>query len=276
MVTMRIGRAAKAFAEVSTYQKAAWWVRAIMPWHSQCVGWSGLLDGFYCLDDWQSQGKFIAIAAWGPGLKLLLICVRSQPVDKGFGSAIDMALQDIDGMAVLASIAQAGSSITLPVELNDAWKLFKPLNTVQKASCQKADPDYVAYGLVKKMPEMDVSGEICTNSLCTRMRKNQQQNSMVHGSFLFFVNLAPLNLVKLRSCRYRPVFPRRSRFPLGKQPCFPDCHLALLIPDLYSKGRCQLAGSKIILSRDHVVQKRWSCEVVGSHHCWYNISWPMA
>jgi len=46
MVTMLNGRAAKAFAEVSTHQKAAWWVRAIMPWHSECVGWSGLLDGF--------------------------------------------------------------------------------------------------------------------------------------------------------------------------------------------------------------------------------------
>ena len=34
----------------------------------------------------------------GPGLKLLLSC-PSQTVDKGLGSAIDMSLQDIDGMA---------------------------------------------------------------------------------------------------------------------------------------------------------------------------------
>ena len=32
-------------------------------------------------------------ASGGPGLKLLLICPRSQPVEKGFGSALDMALQ---------------------------------------------------------------------------------------------------------------------------------------------------------------------------------------
>ena len=35
---------------VSTHQKAAWWVRAIMQWHSQCVGWSGFFDGFDCFD----------------------------------------------------------------------------------------------------------------------------------------------------------------------------------------------------------------------------------
>ena len=37
----------------------------------------------------------------------------------------------------------------------------------------------------------------------------------------------------------------------------------------------QLAGSKMVLSRDHVVQKRWSCEVVGSHHCLFDISRPV-
>ena len=96
MVIMLNQRAAKAFAEVSTHQKAAWWVRAIMQWHSQCVGWSGFLDGFDCFDGWQPKGsgKFIPIeASGGPGLKLLLIGPRSQPVDKGFGSATDMALQ---------------------------------------------------------------------------------------------------------------------------------------------------------------------------------------
>ena len=54
--------------------------------------------------------------------------------------------------------------------------------------------------------------------------------------------------------------------------------------DLYSKGSCasinflashQLAGSKMVLSRDHVVQKRWSCEVVGSHRCLFDISRPV-
>ena len=37
----------------------------------------------------------------------------------------------------------------------------------------------------------------------------------------------------------------------------------------------QLAGSKMVLSRDHVVQKRWSCEVVGSHRCLFDISRPV-
>ena len=38
----------------------------------------------------------------------------------------------------------------------------------------------------------------------------------------------------------------------------------------------QLEGSEMVLSRDRVVKKRWSCEVVGSHHCWFDISWPIA
>ena len=55
----------------------------------------------------------------------------------------------------------------------------------------------------------------------------------------------------------------------------------------------QLAGYKMVLSRDHVVQKRWSCEVVGSDQlsqgdpvyvgedlaltdCWFDISWTVA
>ena len=46
------------------------------------------------VDSPKGRGKFIPIeASRGPGLKLLLICPRSQPVDKGFGSALDMALQ---------------------------------------------------------------------------------------------------------------------------------------------------------------------------------------
>ena len=61
--------------------------------------------------------------------------------------------------------------------------------------------------------------------------------------------------VKLQSCRYRPVFLRRSRFALGKL-CFSDSYVAHLIPDLYSKRSHQLAGSKMVLSRDRVVQKR--------------------
>ena len=38
----------------------------------------------------------------------------------------------------------------------------------------------------------------------------------------------------------------------------------------------QLAGSKMVQDRHWAVQKRWSCEVVGSHHCWLDISWPIA
>ena len=53
---------------------------------------------------------------------------------------------------------------------------------------------------------------------------------------------------------------------------------------LYSKGGCARittlgqppAGSKMVLSRVRVVKKRWSCEVAGSHHCWFDISWPIA
>ena len=30
---------------------------AIMQWHSQCVGWSGFLDGFDCIDGWQPKGS---------------------------------------------------------------------------------------------------------------------------------------------------------------------------------------------------------------------------
>ena len=91
MVFMLNRRAANAFTEVSTtHQKAAWWVHAIMGRNSQCVGWSDFIDG------WQPKGsgKFIPTeASGGPGLKFLLICPRGQPVDKGFGSAVDMALQ---------------------------------------------------------------------------------------------------------------------------------------------------------------------------------------
>ena len=79
-----------------THQKAAWWVHAIVQWHSQCVGWSGFLDGFDCIDGWQPKGsgKCIPIeASGGSGLKFLLVCPRSQLVDEGFGSAVDMALQ---------------------------------------------------------------------------------------------------------------------------------------------------------------------------------------
>jgi len=89
-------KSSKGFCHVSTHQKPAWWVRAIMQRHSQCVGWSGFLDGFECFDGWQPKGsgKFIPIEdSGGPGLKFPLICPRSQPVDKGFGSGIDMALQ---------------------------------------------------------------------------------------------------------------------------------------------------------------------------------------
>ena len=38
----------------------------------------------------------------------------------------------------------------------------------------------------------------------------------------------------------------------------------------------QLARSKMVLDEHCAVQKRWSCEVVGSHHCWLDISWPIA
>ena len=41
----------------TTHQKAAWWVHAIVQWHSQCVGWSGFLDGFDCIDGWQPKGS---------------------------------------------------------------------------------------------------------------------------------------------------------------------------------------------------------------------------
>ena len=80
--------------KTTTHQKAAWWVHAIVQWHSQCEGWSGFLDGFDCIDGWQPKGsgKCIPIEAFG-GLKFLLICPRSQLVDEGFGSAVDMALQ---------------------------------------------------------------------------------------------------------------------------------------------------------------------------------------
>ena len=63
------------------------------------------------------------------------------------------------------------------------------------------------------------------------------------------------------------------------------CSLAHLRPQIYTAKAAvqasiflashQLAGSKMVLSRDHVVQKRWSCEVVGSHHCLFDISRPV-
>ena len=56
--------------------------------------------------------------------------------------------------------------------------------------------------------------------------------------------------------------------------------------DLYSKGGAcatitiwdshQLARSKMVLSRDGVGQKRWSCAVAGGHHCWFDIARPIA
>ena len=46
------------------------------------------------VDSPKDRSKYIPIAASGaPGLKFRLICPRSQPVDKGFGAALDMALQ---------------------------------------------------------------------------------------------------------------------------------------------------------------------------------------
>ena len=73
------------------------------------------------------------------------------------------------------------------------------------------------------------------------------------------------------------------------------CYLAHLGPHLYSKGSCvRITILAQLPSRDHAVQKRWSCEVVGSDqfsqgdpglcwglfgfnwYCWFGISWPLA
>ena len=44
-----LDRKSKGFSRKSPHiKKVAWWVHAIMRWHSQCVGWSGYLDSFDC------------------------------------------------------------------------------------------------------------------------------------------------------------------------------------------------------------------------------------
>ena len=69
-------RAAKAFAKPSVHTwKAAWWVHAIMQWHSQSVGWRCFLDGD-CLDN---GCKFIPSAASPLDLDWSCCQVRCQP-----------------------------------------------------------------------------------------------------------------------------------------------------------------------------------------------------
>ena len=73
------------------------------------------------VDSPKGRGKFIPIAASsGPGFKFLWICPRSQPVDKGFGSAPDMALQS-------SVVLFLGSSAFLIVDLtfHGQWHIFR-------------------------------------------------------------------------------------------------------------------------------------------------------
>ena len=68
--------------EVSSHQKVAWWVHAIMRWRSQCVGWSGYLNSFDC---WQLQRSRLLYSNWGSQwtwIEVALLCLR-QPVVKG-------------------------------------------------------------------------------------------------------------------------------------------------------------------------------------------------
>ena len=77
MVIMLKWRTAKAFAKPSVHtSKAAWWVHAIMQFHSPTVGWSCFLDGD-CLDASPVQIFSKCGFPSGPGLKLLLELPKS-------------------------------------------------------------------------------------------------------------------------------------------------------------------------------------------------------
>ena len=158
--------------------------------------------------------KFIPSAA----SSLVLWSCPSQTVDKGLGSAIDMSLQDMWLACGRAAgwPARTRSSIALPLELNDAWKLFRPWMLCR---------NHLARKLFR----------VCCIQLGQRIVPNRDG--------------VAFKKVKLQSRRYRPVFPRRSRFGLGKL-CFSDSYLAHYIPDLYSKDSRQQAGSKMVLRRD--------------------------
>ena len=73
------------------------------------------------VDSPKGRGKLIPLAAsGGPGFKFLWICQRSQPVDKGFGSALDMALQS-------SFVLFSGSSAFPIVDLtfHGQWHIFR-------------------------------------------------------------------------------------------------------------------------------------------------------
>ena len=124
MVIMLKRRVAMAFARPSVHtSKAAWWVHAKCG--SEWFPWR-LLECF-------PGCKFTPSAA--SPLDLDWSCFwrcPSQTVERGLGSAIDMSLAGhVAGVwpwqaGWPANIQIANSSIELPLELNDAWKLFSP------------------------------------------------------------------------------------------------------------------------------------------------------